>query len=87
MSSATPNLESVLDLLADKIAARLAPTVVAPPAGKLLNVKQAAERIGRSAPAIRHLVNSGQIPARVVKRMGRRVFLVTEELDRWLDAQ
>ena len=54
---------------------------------KLLTMEQAGERIGRSAAAIRHLVNSETIPASVVKRIGRRVFVKLEDFDRWIDAQ
>ena len=86
MSALPISLDAILDAIADRVAARLAERA-APARCKLLNVRQAAERIGRSSAAVRHLVNSGQIPARVTKRMGRRVFLIAEELDRWVDAQ
>lgn len=54
---------------------------------KMLDIKQAAEYMSRSASSVRHMVLGGQIPARVVKRFGKRVFLMREELDKWLEAQ
>lgn len=84
-SSQTATLDALLDILADKIATRLQSPSAQPPA-KLLSVKEAAGRMGTSIASIRHLISSGSIPQKILRRFGRRVLLDREEFDRWLNA-
>jgi excisionase family DNA binding protein len=82
------SFDAILDVLAEKIVARLRGVAPAPvPAGRLLDVKGAAERIGCSPSSIRHMIQSGSLSQRVLRRFGRRVMIDREEFDRWMDAQ
>lgn len=80
-------LDVVLDLLADKIAARLQGVAPVPAAAsRLLNVKEAATRMGCSASSVRHMIQTGALPQRALRRFGRRVLIEREEFDRWVSA-
>jgi excisionase family DNA binding protein len=85
MITSALSFDAVLDLLADKIAARLQPA----PASehRLLTVKEAARRMDSSPSSIRHLIASGQIPPRVVRHFGRSIRLDQTEFDKWMSAQ
>jgi excisionase family DNA binding protein len=74
-----------LDALADAIAARVLHRVMATlekKKGRLLDVSAAAEYIGRTPSALRHLIAKGKIPC--VRRDGR-VQLDRQDLDNWLE--
>jgi hypothetical protein len=81
------SLDVILDMLADKIADRLkaAPTS-AGPEPKILSIKDAAERSGFSVRSLRHLIRSGSLPQRVLRRFGQRLMIDREEVGRWLRA-
>ena len=49
---------------------------------RLLTVKQAAEYIGRSESAMRHLIHNRDIP---VVRKGRSVRIDRKDLDTWIE--
>jgi excisionase family DNA binding protein len=51
-------------------------------AGRLLTAKEAAEYIGRSEQAMRHLIHQRDIP---VVRMGRCVRIDRRDLDTWIE--
>jgi excisionase family DNA binding protein len=84
--SATMTLDTILDALAVKLAARLHPGSLGVGEPKiqprLLTVEQAAAYIGRSKEAVQHMTAARKIP---VVRDGRRVFLDVKVLDRWID--
>ena len=74
-----------LDALADAIAERVYQTLIAAMErnkGRLLNVPAAAEYIGRTPSALRHLIARNAIPC--VRRDGR-VQLDRQDLDNWLE--
>jgi len=76
-----------IEAIAEAVAKRLS-IIMKPPADqKLIGVKEAAPYMGRTAPSLRGLIASGEIPAKCIKRIGSRVFLVKPELDAWIDAQ
>jgi excisionase family DNA binding protein len=54
----------------------------APIRPRLLTAKQAADYIGRSEQAVRHLIHQRDIP---VVRNGRCVRLDRKDLDRWIE--
>lgn len=53
----------------------------------LMPIPAAAKYMGRTTPSVRGLIATGQIPQKIVKRIGSRIFLVRRELDRWIDEQ
>jgi len=74
-----------LDALADAIAERVLLRLIAAlekDKSRLLDVSAAAEYIGRSPSALRHLIAKGAIPC--VRRDGR-VQLDRQDLDNWLE--
>ena len=71
-----------LDALADAIAARVAARLNRAEGPRLLNVNEAAEYVGRTPKALRHMIASGVIPA---IREGSRVHLDRADLDRWIE--
>lgn len=87
---ASRGADDLADAIAEKVVARLGELM---PVGggtkRLLSLKEAGQYMGgKSDHAIRHMVNTGIIPACVVKRLGtRRIFLDRIELDKWLTAQ
>ena len=54
----------------------------APPPGRFLTVAECARHIGRSAKAVYHLVDAGQIPH---MRQGRVIRFDRDKLDRWME--
>ena len=78
-------LSAFVNMIADAVAARIEAKQSKPAVPqKLLTIKQAADYMGRTPKAVRHLITSGEIPRSAVKRQGRRVFLIKDRLDRWL---
>jgi excisionase family DNA binding protein len=74
-----------LDALADAIAERIYQRLTAAQErnkSRLLDVPAAAEYIGRSPSALRHLIAKGSIPC--VRRDGRVQF-DRQDLDNWLE--
>jgi hypothetical protein len=53
----------------------------------LMPIPVAAKYMGRTTSSVRGLIATGQIPQKIVKRIGSRVFLLRRELDKWIDAQ
>lgn len=81
------NIDSLLDVLAGKIAARMkADTEQSASASairpRLLTVEQAAAYLGRSKASVQHMVSDGVLPT---VRSDRRVFLDMRDLDNWID--
>jgi len=54
------------------------------PKAILINIPTAAAMMSRSVNTVRHMVNDGQVPTRIVKRFANRVFFIKEELEKWL---
>jgi excisionase family DNA binding protein len=82
------DLESLLEALADRVAAKLEPRMTgaaAPisPQPRLLSVERAAAYLGRTKASVQHMISAGTLP---VVRADRRVFLDVHDLDRWVEA-
>ncbi len=71
-----------LDALADAIAERVAARLDKAEEPRLMSVDKAAEDIGRSPKALRHMIANGAIPS---VREGSRVHLDRVDLDQWID--
>jgi len=59
-----PDLDAVLEAFADRVAAKLgdkAPTPVVPESWRLLTLREAAKRLGRSERWVRERVKSGDL--------------------------
>ncbi len=86
MSVVRAATDGFVEAIAEAVVARLRSNGFSgsPAVSKLLSVTEAAKYLGWKPSAVRHAVSSGAIPAKVIKRFGRRVFLFREELDRWL---
>jgi excisionase family DNA binding protein len=74
-------LDSLADAIAERVYQRLS-AALERHKGRLLDVSTAAEYIGRSPSALRHLIAKGAIPC--VRRDGR-VQLDRQDLDNWLE--
>ena len=76
------SLNQLLDAIAAKVAEKLAlPASAGGIRSRLLNIKQGAEYLGRTEPAMRHMVQSGKVPC---VRSDRRILLDVRDLDRWI---
>jgi len=80
------DLETLLDALAERVAAKLRAELAGNGSTgtvktRLLSVEQAAVYLGRTKEAVQHMIAAGKIPA---VRSDRRVFLDSEDLDRWI---
>jgi len=71
--------ETWAEKIAEKVVARLSKSDAATPRQKLFSVERAAEYIGRSEDAVRHMIASGKLP---VVRIDTRISLDKEDLDR-----
>ena len=71
-----------LDALADAIAERVLARLHQGEQPRLLTVDEAAEYIGRTQKALRHMIAAGAIAA---VRDGSRVHLDRTDLDRWIE--
>lgn len=78
-STGNLGLDALADAIAERVAARI---MAAQPAQRLMDVRTAAEYIGRSAAALRHLVAKGVLPS--VRRDGR-VYCDRKDLDSWIE--
>jgi excisionase family DNA binding protein len=78
-------LHRFLDLLAEKMVAKQEERQWrnGPPARRLLSVEEAADYLGRSPAAVRHMIQSGKLPA---VRIDRRVAVDIRDLDRLIEA-
>jgi excisionase family DNA binding protein len=77
------DLESILDALADRVAAKLGNQMLGGTIKpRLLSVEQASVYLGRSKEAVEHMIAAGKLP---VVRADRRVFLDVKDLDRFID--
>jgi excisionase family DNA binding protein len=79
------NIESLLDALADRVAVRLSQIVgaAAVRTHRLLSVEEAAEYLGRSTEAIRHMISAGKLPT---VRGDRRIQIDVRDLDHWIES-
>jgi hypothetical protein len=75
-------LESILDALAERIAAKLRASVPAQVAPRLLSVAQAGVYLNRSENSIRHLISTDALPA---VRLDGRVYLDVHDLDQAIE--
>jgi len=73
-------LDSLLDILADKIAARIQPE--RSNRKLLITLKEAGELIGRSPGAVNQLIKRGELRGIVC---GRRIHLQTIEIEEWIE--
>jgi excisionase family DNA binding protein len=76
-------LESMADLIADRVAKKLASSGRTPVQPRLLTVEQAATFLGRTKEAIQHMVSAGKI---AIVKSDRRVFLDVRDIDAWIEA-
>jgi excisionase family DNA binding protein len=79
-----PLIETLVNAIAEAVAARLRPQLQSPAKIQpvLLDVKDAAEYLGRTEVAVQHLVHEKSFP---VVRVGRRVHLDRRDLDAWIE--
>lgn len=88
MTSIEQILDALAEAVADRVAQRLKMAAPEPVSDRrLLDIRSAAVYLSRSQSTIRHMITAGDLPPSTVKRIGRRVFLMRTELDRWLEAQ
>ena len=88
MNSPQPDpLIPLANHIADLVWARIQSKMQEHERAELLSVPAAARRLGVSRGTAHNLINSGQIPARVTRRIGRRVLVVAAELERWCRQQ
>jgi len=80
----TPDLMPILDFLAEKVAERIRMSGSISPGTRprLMSVKAAAEYLGRTQAAIRHMVQSAKLPC---VRADRRILMDVRDLDRWIE--
>jgi len=81
-------LDAIADAIVHRVIAHLHPVVVRASSALakvqpvLLTVKDAALYLGRSEQSMQHLIFRRELP---VVRVGRRVHLHKEDLDRWIE--
>jgi predicted DNA-binding transcriptional regulator AlpA len=80
-STGNQGLDTLADAIAERVYQRLA-AALERNKSRLLDVPAAAEYIGRSPSALRHLIAKGTVPC--VRRDGR-VQLDRQDLDNWLE--
>ena len=75
-------VESIADRVAEKILARLPQESLQADDPLLLSIEQAASKLGRTAPAIEHLIREHRLP---VVRLDRRVFVDYRDILKLID--
>ena len=78
-------LQSILDLLAERVAEKVAQRTATERTNtmpRLMSVTQAAEYLGRSKAAVQHMLAAGTLPS---VRADRRVFLDRADLDKFIE--
>lgn len=79
------SLESLIDVLADRIAVRIESrnrSGSAVESKRLLTTDEAAVFLGRTRDSMQHIIASGKIPT---VRSDRRVFFDVRDLERWIE--
>ena len=74
----------LITAIAEAVVAKLEPHLSGRILPHMMSLQTAAEYLGRSPKALRHLVRSGRIK---IKRFDRRIQFDRLELDRWIEAQ
>jgi len=83
------DLQPLADAIAERIWARLQDKLAARESTNihLIAIPEAAHRLGIKKTKLHQMIASGEIPPKLIRRIGRRVLVVTSELDRWVAAQ
>jgi len=79
------NLEFLLNVIADRVAAKVEARQITPGPGagkRLLTVEESAVYLGRTKTSVQHLVAGGRLPT---VRADRRVLLDIRDLDSWIE--
>jgi hypothetical protein len=76
------NIDTLLDDLAERIAAKLRAGSASKDRPRLFSLEDAATYIGRTKPGLDHLIAAGKIPT---VRADRRVMIDVRDLDKWID--
>ena len=80
------DIAPLIEAIADRVATKVIERLPAPPASAgplLLTVDQAASRLGRTVPAVQHLIRERRLP---VVRFDRRVMLDERDIVALIDA-
>jgi excisionase family DNA binding protein len=75
-------IEAVATAVVEKLRAQVANSGSVPVQPRLLSVEQAAVYLGRTKPAIQHMIADGTLHT---VRADRRVFLDKNDLDQWIE--
>jgi excisionase family DNA binding protein len=76
-------LDSMAELIAEKVAKRITSSNSGPVQPRLLTVDQAATFLGRTKEAVQHMIASGKL---AIVKSDRRVFLDVRDLEVWIEA-
>jgi excisionase family DNA binding protein len=81
------NFEAVVDAVATAVANKLRAQLGSTPESavvqpRLMSVEAAAIYLGRTKPAVQHMIAEGSLPT---VRTDRRVFLDRQDLDKWIE--
>jgi excisionase family DNA binding protein len=88
VSTGNAGLDALADAIADRIWARLQDKLDERGSPVyLIGIPEAAQRIGIKKTKMHQMIASGEIPGKLTRRIGRRVLIVSSELDRWIAAQ
>lgn len=82
-------LQPLADAIAERVWARLQDKLSARDSESvhLIGVPEAARRLGIKKTKMHQMIASGEIPEKLTRRIGRRLLVVSAELDRWVSAQ
>lgn len=87
MTTGNQGLDALADAIAAVVWARLQDRFSEREHVNLLSVPAAAKRLGISKTKLHSMLASGEVPAKLVRHIGRRTLIVSGELDRWVSAQ
>lgn len=80
-------IDPLADAIAERVWARIEQRLAEKESVQLLSIPAAAKRLDISKTKLHSMIASGEFPAKLIRRIGRRTLVIVGELDRWISAQ
>ena len=80
-------LEPLSKAIADRVWAHLEERLTGHDGPRLISIPDAAARLGVKRTKVYDMIATGELPQKVIRKVGRRTLVISSELDRWIAAR